>query len=97
MATSTWSQRRPKKLCRPRFRRGPTPISGGSTTAFRSGAPSRGWDNDNTNYGGAVSERHLDTVNTLWIDGHVKAIKIDALGVRGTANSYARLSSADDG
>ena len=60
-------------------------------------SPRRGWDNVNTNYGGAVVERHLDTVNVLYVDGHVKAVKLDALGVRGTGNSFARLSAAEDG
>jgi prepilin-type processing-associated H-X9-DG protein len=30
---------------------------------------------------GRVSARHLDTVNTLFADGHVKALKLDALRV----------------
>ena len=29
-------------------------------------------------------ERHLDTINVLWADGHVKSMKMDALMTRGT-------------
>lgn len=32
-----------------------------------------------------MSERHLDTINVLWCDGHVKAMNFDALRVTGTA------------
>jgi len=38
-------------------------------------------------YGSCVMERHLDTTNVLFTDGHVKALKEDALVKR--ANSYA--------
>ena len=58
-------------------------------------APRRGWD-DTTNYGGVVSERHLETVNVLYLDGHVKASKLDALAKRGTGNAYARFSVDND-
>jgi len=30
---------------------------------------------------GAVSERHLSTINVLWADGHVKAIKLDTIAL----------------
>ena len=33
---------------------------------------------------GNVDERHLDTLNVLWADGHVKAIKLELLATRGT-------------
>jgi len=32
-----------------------------------------------------VSERHLETTNVLWCDGHVKAVKLDALRTSGIA------------
>ena len=28
---------------------------------------------------GGLVERHLDTMNILWADGHVKAVRFDAL------------------
>lgn len=37
-----------------------------------------------------VAERHLETTNVLWCDGHVKATKLDALAVKGT-NNYPKL------
>ena len=53
------------------------------------------------NYGSAISERHLETVNNLYTDGHVKSVKLTTLGVRGSLNgvassSYARFSVEDD-
>ena len=60
-------------------------------------APRKAWDNVTTNYGGAAVERHLDTLNLLYLDGHVKSAKLDTLGLRGTGNSFARLSAAEDG
>lgn len=32
-----------------------------------------------------VDQRHLDTVNVLWADGHVKAMKIDVLFIAGSS------------
>lgn len=55
--------------------------------------------------GGGISERHLETTNVLWGDGHVKAVRLDALaksrvgrpitstnssGVSSTVNSAGR-------
>ena len=53
------------------------------------------------NYGAALTERHLETINNLYTDGHVKAVKLVTLGARGSlggvANStYARFSVEDD-
>jgi len=31
-----------------------------------------------------ADERHLDTINVLWADGHVKAVKLEMLATRGT-------------
>lgn len=36
---------------------------------------------------GAISARHLDTANILFCDGHVKAMKLDALNERSAANN----------
>ena len=38
----------------------------------------------------AVPERHLDTTNVLYGDGHVKAVKIDALTKLDSTNTYYR-------
>lgn len=35
-----------------------------------------------------LSERHLETLNTLWTDGHVKAVKLDLLAQKDTTNTY---------
>ena len=69
-----------------------------SPIGVTSTSPRLAWSNG-TNYGGAVSERHLETVNNLYVDGHVKSVKVTTLGARGnqTANpSYARLSVDND-
>ena len=58
-------------------------------------SPRRGWDAA-TNYGGVISERHLETTNVLYLDGHVKSSKLDALSKRGTGNAYARFSVDND-
>lgn len=31
-----------------------------------------------------AEERHMGTINTLWADGHVKAVKLDLLAAKGT-------------
>ncbi len=43
-----------------------------------------------------ISERHLDTLNVLYTDGHVKSQKLDALLKRGVANVYKSFSVAAD-
>ena len=49
---------------------------------------------------GAFVERHLGTLNTLWADGHVKAVKLDALTTKSTAilwpNAFEVLTAAPD-
>jgi prepilin-type processing-associated H-X9-DG protein len=44
---------------------------------------------------GNFSERHLETVNVLWCDGHVKAMKVDALG-RTTGGVHSLLTVQED-
>lgn len=44
-------------------------------------------------YAGLAVERHLGTINVLWCDGHVKAVKLDLLATKGekmgTSSDYA--------
>jgi prepilin-type N-terminal cleavage/methylation domain-containing protein/prepilin-type processing-associated H-X9-DG protein len=43
-------------------------------------APSiRTWVYSNNNPDGAIGERHLETINVLWADGHVKAVKLASI------------------
>ena len=41
--------------------------------------PPEFWPGTGLNAYGSVAARHLETVNTLWCDGHVKAQRVDAL------------------
>lgn len=41
---------------------------------------------------GRLMERHLGTVNVLWMDGHVKAMKIDALGATRSSGPSANAT-----
>jgi len=45
---------------------------------------------------GTLSERHLDTINVLYCDGHVKAVKLDALTEKGTNGAYSAFSVQAD-
>ena len=36
----------------------------------------RTWVYSNNNPDGAIGERHLETINVLWADGHIKAVKL---------------------
>ena len=48
---------------------------------------------------GKLIERHLETTNVLWMDGHVKAMKIDALADKrssGVANGVTYLFTRQD-
>ncbi len=45
---------------------------------------------------GRIVERHLDTTNVLWCDGHVKAMKLDALREKSSAGYYKLLTAEDD-
>lgn len=49
-----------------------------------------------TSYGGSAVERHLDTCNVLFTDGHVKAQKVTALNGQTTDGAYVSFSVADD-
>ena len=49
-----------------------------------------------SNFCAEMSERHLDTLNVVYTDGHVKALKLDALLKRGVANIYKSFSIGDD-
>jgi prepilin-type N-terminal cleavage/methylation domain-containing protein/prepilin-type processing-associated H-X9-DG protein len=40
--------------------------------------------------------RHLDTVNILWVDGHVKSIKMDAFAKTNASGVVSALSCEDD-
>ena len=37
------------------------------------------------NYGAAIASRHLETTNVLYADGHVKSLKLGAIGAKNTA------------
>lgn len=39
----------------------------------------RTWYYSNNNPDGAIGERHLETINVLWADGHVKAVKLASI------------------
>ncbi|RYX86374.1 DUF1559 domain-containing protein [bacterium] len=74
----------------------PTIITSGSTKVMQN-------RNASTTFNYGVSERHLETTPVLFCDGHVKALKIDALTQRGvqlTANFPAggayRLFTIDE-
>ena len=48
---------------------------------------------------GAIIERHLQTTNVLWADGHVKAVKLDSLiplKVVGGKNVFPAFTNEDD-
>ena len=39
----------------------------------------RTWGFTGSNPTGTIAERHLETINVLWCDGHVKAVKLSAI------------------
>ena len=49
-------------------------------------------------YGANVAERHMGTTNVLWMDGHVKAMKLDLLAKRvgGAASDYKYFTVKED-
>ncbi len=49
-----------------------------------------------TSYGGAAVERHLDTVNILFCDGHVKSQKLTAIAGKAADEAYVSFSVNDD-
>lgn len=44
----------------------------------------------------SFTERHLNTINTLYLDGHVKAVKLDTYTKVGNLGGYAPLTLEDD-
>ncbi|RYX81627.1 DUF1559 domain-containing protein [bacterium] len=50
---------------------------------------------------GALVERHLETINLLYCDGHVKSVKMNTFAIARTgvpaANKYPLLTTEDDG
>ena len=54
--------------------------------------------NDNSaNYGAAAAARHLETLNVLYTDGHVKSQKLAALGKKNaTTNTLIGFTNAED-
>lgn len=44
----------------------------------------------------SIIERHLNTVNSLYLDGHVKSVKLDSLAKVGTLGAIAALTLQDD-
>ena len=66
-----------------------------STPGFNAGPPKRIGNVGSTDLNeGSTVERHLETTNVLFCDGHVKSMKMDALTQVGTAingNAYWRF------
>ncbi len=64
-------------------------VGGNAPDAF-SGNPRQGFFKG---YGGYAVERHLDTLNVLFVDGHVKSLKLDALNkTNATTGAYSSFS-----
>ena len=63
-----------------------TPTSSGSTRRVHL-----------SDYCAELSERHLDTLNSLFTDGHVKAQKLDSLMVKGDYGIMKKFSIGTDG
>ena len=70
------------------------PNSSGNAPVPINGSPRRGFQR----YGAPIIERHLDTTNVLWTDGHVKAVKLDLLNTVSTidSNNYKYFSTRAD-
>jgi len=49
-----------------------------------------------TNYGGAIASRHLETTNVLFMDGHVKSLKIAAMSNKNSSGILTGFTSAAD-
>ena len=43
-----------------------------------------------------LTERHLETLNVLWCDGHVKAVKLDRLTRKNAADTMTAFTVQDD-
>ena len=63
---------------------------------FPTAEPPRAFETSNGG-GSSVMARHLATANILFMDGHVKAMKLDDLAKRNASNVYVYWSLADDG
>ena len=64
------------------------PDSGSAPTVFRDAT---GFERLNK-----IIARHLDTVNVLWCDGHVKSVRMDALARLNAAGRMALFTAQDD-
>lgn len=73
-----------------------------SSTSLASGSPATTLDTSTTparllpNSGGLLPERHLETINVLYCDGHVKASKLSNLTKRTSAGVMPAFSIEDD-
>lgn len=59
----------------------------------------RTWVYSNNNPDGIIGERHLETINVLWADGHVKAVKLATIAAPtfvGTVKTYTAWTIEDD-
>ena len=56
----------------------------------------RTWVFTGNNPKSALAERHLETINVLWTDGHVKAVKLQALTLRNPSSIHPALTVEDD-
>ena len=57
----------------------------------------RAFEDNTNNYGAAAAARHLETLNVLYADGHVKSQKLAALGKKNTTtNTLIGFTSAQD-
>jgi prepilin-type processing-associated H-X9-DG protein len=48
------------------------------------------------NWSGCVAARHLDTVNALFVDGHVKSMKWQTILGGSTVDTYRYWTTSDD-
>jgi len=58
------------------------------------GTPKRLGEYDYVN--GCLVERHIETTNVLFVDGHVKAMKMTALAAKATDGAYKFFTNIDD-
>ena len=73
-------------------------VSFDTTVALTPGVPTdRVLFRGPTSFGGAVAARHLETVNVLYTDGHVKSLKRGQfLETNAANNRYINFTIADD-
>ena len=43
-----------------------------------------------------LRDRHLETINVLWLDGHVKAVKLESLNRKNAAGVISAVTVQDD-